>query len=163
MSVDLEQRLRVFYASAPQNVHPIRTLEISHSAMSTWHLWREPYVGVAGGFTMTPANIEITLAGSPGNLDQVYDIRLGLVDDMDIFREQMDLVPLYTAEKARVVYREYLSDDLVNHQGMATLQVESVSWVKGGAQIKAVSPRLNITRTGELYVPKVIPMLRGFL
>ncbi len=164
MSLDLETALRTFLASAPQTVHAIQTLQISHSAMSqAWHLWREPYVGVAGGYTMQPCNIEIKLAGSAGHLDQKFDIRLGLVDIEDAFRAELDLIPVTTQEKIAVVYREYLSNDLVNAQATATLQVESVSYVKGAATISAVSPRLNITRTGELYAPKDIPMLRGFL
>lgn len=168
MSLDLETRLKTFFASAPQNVHPIQTLEISHSAMTqTYHLWREPYAGtttVAGVVkTMQPANIEIKLAGSPGHLDQKFDIRLGLVDSMDEFREQLDHIPVSTLEKIKIIYREFLSDDLTAPQATATLQAESVSYVKGAASISAVSPRLNITRTGELYAPKEIPMLRGFL
>lgn len=168
MSLDLESRLRVFLASAPQNVHPVQTIEISHSAMTkVWHLWREPYVGttyVDGvARTMEPCNIEIKLAGSAGHLDQKFDIRLGLVDAMDLFREQIDLIPIDTTEKATLIYREFLSDDLTQPQASARLQVENVSWAKGVANISAVSPRLNITRTGELYAPKEIPMLRGFL
>jgi hypothetical protein len=163
MSLDLESALRTFYASAPQTKHPVATLEISHSAITTWHLWREPYVGTAGGNAMTPANIETKLAGSPGHLDQRYDIRLGLVDAEDLFRDQMDLIPVNTLEKIVAVHREYLSDDLVNAQAEATLQVESVAWIKGAANIVAVSPRFNVTRTGEVYSPKTIPMLRGFI
>lgn len=163
MSLDLESALTVFLASAPQTIYPIQTLEISHSAMTTWHLWREPYAGVAGGNTMQPVNLEIKLAGSPGHLDQKFDIRIGLVDIEDIFREQLDLIPISTAEKIVIIYREYLSDDLVTAQATATLQAESISYVKGAANISAVSPRLSITRTGELYIPKDIPMLRGFL
>ncbi|MHB8947559.1 MAG: hypothetical protein ACYC4S_00660 [Rhodoferax sp.] len=164
MSLDLETRLRTFFASAPQTIHPIQTLQISHSAMSkTYHLWREPYAGTAGGFAMEPINFEIKLAGSPGHLDQKFDIQLCLVDAMDEFRDQMDRIPVNTLEKIAVVYREYLSDDLVNAQATATLQVESISYVKGAASLSAVSPRLNVTRTGELYTPKDVPMLRGFL
>lgn len=164
MSLDLESALKTFLASAPQTDHAIQTLQISHSAMSqVWHLWREPYVGTAGGYTMQPCNIEIKLAGSAGHLDQQFDIRLGLVDIEDTFRAELDLIPVTTLEKIAVVYREYLSSDLVNAQASATLQVESVSYVKGAATLSAVSPRLNITRTGELYAPKDIPMLRGFL
>ena len=85
------------------------------------------------------------------------------MDIEDAFRAELDLIPVTTQEKIAVVYREYLSNDLVNAQATATLQVESVSYVKGAATISAVSPRLNITRTGELYAPKDIPMLRGFL
>ena len=164
MSLDIEARLRTFLASAPQTVHSIQTLQISHSAMSkTYHLWREPYVGVAGGYAMQPCNIEIKLAGSPGHLDQKFEIRLGLVDIEDEFRRELDAIPIDTQEKIAVVYREYLSDDLVNAQAVATLQVEAISYVKGAANMSAVSPRYNITRTGELFTPRDIPMLRGFL
>ena len=112
---------------------------------------------------MEPCNIEIKLAGSQGNLDQAFDIRLGLVDIEDVFREQLDLIPVATLEKIQIVYREYLSDDLTTPQATATLQAESISYAIGAATISAVSPRLNISRTGELYTPKDIPMLRGFL
>ena len=169
MSLDLEARLRVFLASAPQTVHPVQTLQISHSAMSkTYHLWREPYAGTttiegAVVVAMQPMNIEIKLAGSQGHLDQAFDIRLDLVDIADEFREQLDRIPVDTLEKIRIVYREYLSDDLAAIQATVTLQAESVSYMKGAAAISAVSPRLNMTRTGEIYSQKDIPMLRGFL
>lgn len=169
MSLDLEQKLRVFFASAPQNVHPIQTLQISHSAMTkTYHLWREPYNGqttLENGSVvdMEVVNMEIKLAGSQGHLDQRFDIALDLVDIDDEFREEMDRIPIDTQEKIQIVYREYLSDDLTEVQAQATLEAESVSYKKGGANIVAVSPRLNVTRTGELYTPRDVPMLRGFV
>ena len=169
MALDLESRLRTFLASAPQNVHPIKTLQISHSAMTrTYYLWREPYPGqvtIEGDVTVAvvPCNIEIKLAGSEGHLDQVFEILLDLVDIEDEFREQLDLIPVDTAEKIAIVYREYLSDDLTQAQASATLQAEAVSYEKGAATISAVSPRLNALRTGELYTPRDVPMLRGFL
>lgn len=164
MSLDLETRLRTFFASSPQAMHPVQTLQISHSAMTkVFHLWREPYAGVAGGNTMLACNLEIKLAGSPGHLDQVFSISIDTTDIEDIFRQQLDRIPVATAEKISIVYREYLSDDLATAQASATLQAESVSFVKGAANITATSPRLNLTRTGDLYTPKEIPMLRGFL
>jgi hypothetical protein len=167
MSLDIEARLRVFLASAQQTMWAIATLEISHSAMSrTFNLWREPCAGttyVSGvPHTMEPCNMEIKLAGSHGHLDQRFDIQLGIVDIEDIFRAEMDLVPVNTTEKIHVVYREYLSDDLTLPQATVILQVESISYTIGAASISAVSPRLNVTRTGELYTPRDVPMLRGF-
>lgn len=167
MSLDLEQRLRVFLASAPRSVWSISTIQISHSAMSrTFHLWREPRFGTtqAGGVTMNmePCNFEVKLAGSDGNLDQRFDIRVDLVDIDDIFREQMDRIPIDTKEKISVIYREYMSDDLTAPQATAILQVESISYAIGAANISAVSPRLNVTRSGEIYSPRDVPMLRGF-
>ncbi len=168
MSLDLETRLRRFLASAPQTIWTIATLQIGHSAMTrTYYLWREPYLGqaVVDGVTvdMQPCNMEIKLAGNEGHLDQRFDIRLGLFDIEDEFREQLDRIPINTTEKVRIVYREYLSDDLTVAQSTAVLEAESISYAIGAASISAVSPRLNMSRTGELYAPKDIPMLRGFL
>lgn len=156
--------MRRFHASAPQTVHRIQTLQISHSAMTqVFHLWREPFAGTAGGNAMQPANIEIALAGSTGNLDQKFNIKLGLVDIEDIFRDQLDLIPVDTRELIKVIYREFLSDDLDYAEATVSLQAESVTYAKGGASISAVSPRLSILRTGELYSPREVPTLRGFL
>ncbi|MDH6185476.1 DUF1833 family protein [Polaromonas sp. CG_23.6] len=168
MSLDLESRLRAFLASAPQTVHPVQTLEISHSAMSqTFHLWREPYAGttsVAGvARAMRPVNFEIKLAGSEGHLDQKFSIAIDTVDPDNTLRNELDRIPVATLEKIVIVYREFLSDDLTAPQATARLQVEAISYVKGAANLTAVSPRLNMLRTGETYTPKDIPMLRGFL
>ena len=169
MSLDLEARLRVFLAAAPQRVRSIPTIEISHSAMSkTYHLWREPYGGATTTETgqvvqMQGANFEISLAGEHGHLDQQFQIKLDTTDIEDAFREQMDRIPVDTLERVRVVYREYLSDDLTDPQAVAPLQVESVSYAIGAASISAVSPRLNVLSTGELYTPRDVPMLRSVL
>ena len=168
MSLDIEQKLKVFLASAPQNIYSVMTLEISHSAMSkVYYLWREPYVGEitteTGVKTVTPLNMDIKLAGSENNLDQKFNILIDLTDVNDEFREQLDSIPLETEEKIKVVYREYLSDDLTEVLAQANLQAESISFTIGAAAIVAVQPRLSMTRTGEIYSPKVIPMLRGFL
>lgn len=167
MSLDLETKLKTFLASAPQTIWPIQTLEISHSAISqTFNLWREPYAGTttvdAVVKTMQPCNIEIKLAGNEGHLDQKFDIKLGLADAADIFREQLDRIPVTTTEKIVITYREFLSDDLTAPQAAAVLHAESISYAIGVAVISAVSPRLNISRTGEIYSPKSVPMLRGF-
>lgn len=168
MSLDLETRLRTFLASAPQTMHPVQTLEISHSAMSeTFHLWREPYAGTTtvdgAARTMRPVNFETKLAGSEGHLDQKFSIAISTVDDDNTLRNELDRIPVNTLEKIVVIYREFLSDDLSSPQATARLQVEAISYVKGAANITAVSPRLNMLRTGETYTPKDVPMLRGFL
>lgn len=169
MSLSLEDRLRVFLASAPRNIRRIETIEISHSAMTqTFYLWREPYEGEIttedGVRTVQPLNMEIKLAGDEGHLDQSFEIRIDTTDVEDEFREQMDLIPLDTLEKIRCVYREYLSDDLTEMvAGPAVLQVESISYQIGAALISAVTPKYSITRTGENYVPRDVPMLRSFI
>jgi hypothetical protein len=168
MSLDMETKLRTFFASAPQVIHKIDVMEISHSEMSkTYYLWREPYGGEVttedGVRTVQPCNFEVKPAGSNQNLDQVYEIKLDTNDIEDDFRNEMDSIPLNTLEFVRVVVREYLSDDLTDPQSRAVLQVENVGYKVGAAMIKAVSPRFNVTRTGELYVVRDIPMLRSFV
>ncbi|MCC2632117.1 MAG: hypothetical protein K0S48_3 [Ramlibacter sp.] len=168
MSLDIEQRLKVFLASAPQSIWPIQTLEISHSAMTqAYCLWREPYFGTvtteSGGIAVQPVNFEIVLAGTEGHLDQNFEIRIDTTDIEDQFREEMDRIPLNTLEKIRCVYREYLSDDLTDMVARAVLEVESISYQVGAAAIQAVTPKYNMLRTGELYVPRECPTLRSFL
>lgn len=168
MSLDIEQRLKVFFASAPQVVHKVDTLEISHSQMSrTYYLWREPYAGEVttedGVRAVECVNFEVKPAGSQQNLDQVYEVRLDTADIDDVFRNEMDRVPIETTEFVRLVFREYLSDDLTEPMSRAVLQAETMSYKTGAAAIRAVTPRLNITRTGELYTVRDIPMLRSFM
>ncbi|UXC34775.1 DUF1833 domain-containing protein [Cupriavidus gilardii] len=169
MSLDINGKLRTFFASAPQTKYVVPVLEIRHSAMSNaWYLWRE---GVEGKVTLETgrvvvaegANFSVKLAGTPAHLDQEYSFTLSTVDIEDKFRAELDRIPIDTKEKIVLVYREYLSDDLGYPNAVAKLQVESLSYELGAATISAVAPRLNITRTGELYTPKEIPMLRGFL
>lgn len=167
--ISLEQRLKVFFASAPQNIYSIQVLEISHSMMpKTYYLWREPKFGKVriNGATyvdVQPLNIEIKIAGTSNNLDQKFEIRIDTTDIENEFRDALDAIPVDTTEKIKVVYREYLSDDLTTEQAVANLQAESVTYMIGAASISAVSTRLNINRTGELYSTKDVPMMRGFL
>ena len=169
MSLSIEDRLKVVLASAPRNVHRIETIEFSHSAMTkTYYLWREPYAGSitteSGVRTVEPVNLAIKLANDEGNLDQNFDIRISTVDIEDEFREQLDLIPVDTLEKIRCVYREYLSDDLTTMvAGPAVLQVEALACEVGVAAISAVYAKYNVLRVGELYVPRDVPMLRGWL
>lgn len=168
MSLDIEQRLRVFLASAPARIRQIQVLEIWHSAISQrYFLWREPYDGMVhtaehGWVAVRPLNMQIVLSGTEANLDQQFDISIDTVDENDEFRTELDRVPIDTQERISVVYREYLSDDLEEPLAIAFLQTETIAYKKGAATITAVAPRLNAMRTGELYEPRVVPMLRAF-
>src|SRR3954470_3523319 len=170
MGLDVEQKLRVFWASAPQRDYVVETLELSHSAMSqVYRFWHEPDPGVVtietgAAVDVTPMNFEIRRAGSGPNLDQVYQIMLDTVDAgvKNELRAQLQRVPLDTKERVRLVLREYLVSDLTDVLSRGVLQLESVSYKLGVAALKAISPRLNLSRTGELYVPREVPMLRSF-
>lgn len=169
MALDLEESLRVFLASAPQTRHLIQTVELTHSDLSqAWRFWREPYIGEVTTegdeeVEMIPVGMAIELAGTEGNLDQVFKIGIDTTDADDILRGELNAIPLDTNEKVRCVYREYLSDDLTQPVAVGVLQVESITFVRGTATLSAVSPRLNVTRTGLTYTPRDIPMLRGFI
>jgi hypothetical protein len=169
MSLSLDARLRTFLASAPRTAHLIQTVELSHSMMlKRYFLWREPYSGVIttedGLWVVEPVNMAISLSGDEGHLDQNFEIRISTVDIEDEFREQLDSIPVDTLEKIRCVYREYLSDDLTDIvTGPIVLQVEAITQVIGAASLQAVYTRYNQLRTGEAYVPRDVPMLRGFL
>jgi hypothetical protein len=166
--VDMAERLRVFFASAPMVAHQVEVLEISHSAMTkTYRLWRETEPGTVttenGEQAVEPWNFQLKRAGTDAHLDQVYEIPFDTTDTMDEFREQMARIPLNTTERVRIVIREYLSDDLTEMLSRAVLQVEEVSYKIGAAVIHAAQPRLNSLRTGENYTPREVPMLRNFL
>lgn len=169
MSDDVEQKLKVFFASAPQLERRIEVLEIGHSAMTkTYWCAREPYPFQVTDETavvrdVTPLNFEAKRAGTTAHLDQIYEIALDTTDITDEFRENMKLVPLYSTEPVRVVLREYLSDDLTDVLSRAVLRLEEVSYKIGAAMLHAVQPRLNMLRTGTSYTPRRVPMMRAFV
>ena len=88
---------------------------------------------------------------------------LDTADIADEFRGEMDCVPVETSEHVLLTFREYLSDDLADVLTRAVLQLETVTYRLGAALLTAVSPRLNVQRTGELYTTRDVPMLRSFL
>lgn len=169
MAIDLAARLRRFYASAPQRIREITTVSIAHPLLSqTWHLWPEPYQGtvtLATGavVTMRPCAMVVEPAGSPGHLDQVYRIGLDTTDPEDTFRAEIDRIPLDDTTPISLTYGLYLSDDLSDPQATEVIYVESASWERGKALLTAARPRLNLLRTGRLYTPRDIPMLRAFV
>lgn len=169
MSLDTEARLRRFLASAETAEHEVPTLEIGHSAMSrTRYLWREPYAGTftdenGNVRTAEPVNMAIKRAGSDGTLDQNFDILIDCTDIEDEIRAELDAIPLDTAERISCTFRCYLSGDLTAVLERAALHVESATLNRGVLMLAAEFPRLNVTRTGEIYAPRDVPMLRGFL
>ncbi len=169
MAEDLESELRRVLVMAPQDVWIIPVLSFGHSAMSkTWHLWNQPYEGsvtIEGGVVVPVeiANLQPELAGTPANLDQSYKVALDITDVNDQFHEELDRIPLDTAEPMQLIYREYLSSDLTSIQASVTLEIISCTTNLGAAGIVANAPRFNVSRTGVLYTPSLFPMLRSFL
>lgn len=170
MALDLTESLRVFFASAPPRLRSIVVLAISHSAMTrTYYLWRESSgesVTLESGAVVQPepANFTESLAGSPGNLDQVFSISLSTLGQAgETFRAELRRIPLLSTELLKMQYMEYRSDQLALGPGASVaLQVESISYDTGSATFTAVSPRLKSNRTGEIYSLRQFPMLRAF-
>ena len=167
MALDIDTRLKEFFASNPPGKYSIYTLAIAHSALSkVFRFWNQPGIGcldVEGVLEEhRSVNFEVKQAGTNKNLDQIFKIALDVVDSQDELRAELDRIPLDTKEKIVIVFREFLYPVLDTPCGIARLQAESLSYIKGAANVNAVSPRYRMLRTGEVYSPKDIPMLRGF-
>lgn len=166
--LSLEEKLKIFWVTSPQNKRAIPTIQLGHSQMSrTYYLWPEPYTSTintgSGTVTVEPANFTAKLADTANNLDQKYTITLELIDSQDIFRNELDRISVNTSEKILLTYREYLSDNLNAPQAQVTLTVATVAFTVDGAQFECTVPKYNKQSTGELYTPFGIPLLRGFL
>ena len=168
MSTDIEPALREWFAVSPPAVRAIPVVVISHPALTQrFAFWTEPYFGSVtsseyGPMVVRYAPMAVEIAGSEANLDQEYKITLDTTDVQDIFRDELDRIPLNTTSRIRVDILSYLSNDLEHEQESATLQAETISYIIGTATITAVVPRYNVLSTGELYEPGVVPMLRAF-
>jgi hypothetical protein len=164
---DQELVLTRFFASSPANDYVLETLEIGDPLMTrSYHLWRETVAGTTtvGGVprAMEPCNFEIKRAGSPGHLDQKFDLLVDTTDIQDTLRGEMDRVGKYPAEPVRVTVREFLKSDLASPQSTAVLKIENITYNHGSANISAVSRRLNVTGTGVTFNSQRFPMLRAF-
>ncbi|CAN5651883.1 hypothetical protein BH10PSE18_BH10PSE18_15310 [soil metagenome] len=168
MAEDLEAELRRVLVTAPQDVWIIPVISYSHPDMSkVWHLWNQPYedhITLEGGSIVLAeiANLQPELAGTPANLDQSYKVALDITDINDKFHEELDRIPLNTTVPMQMVYREYLSNDLTIVQASVPLEVITCTTSPGTAGIVANAPRFNVSRTGETYTTRDIPMMRGF-
>lgn len=168
MSLDIEERLRIFLASSPPAQRQIPVVVIDHPALTRrFAFWWEPYPGQVvttdhGPLDVQYAPMMIELAGSEANLDQEYQLTLDTTDVQDEFRDQLDRIPIDTQDKVRLFFYEFMSDDLDNEQTRGALEAETISFVIGTATIKAISPRYNVLSTGEKYEPGQVPMLRAF-
>lgn len=170
MALDLGTELRDHLISAAPKDYGVAVLSFAHSAMSqTWHVWQEGAPGQVriedeSLIDVMCVNVSVEIAGTESNLDQAFSIALDTTDIEDLFREELDRIPLDTTEYMRITYREYLASMLLDGpQAHVELDALSVSCQIGGAIIQAYAPRYNVSRTGDLYSPRDVPMLRGFL
>ena len=166
MSADSE-----FFLNSKSSVVQLELIEISHSKFTqTYRVVRNAMQGVTvtleteaqATFDYYPLRIENN--GSKDDLDQSFTITLG--DLGEVLPQELDSVASQDgfAEKPRVLYRTYRSDDLTRPLfGPILLEVESFAFNREGSSFTAKAPSLNINKTGELYLLERFPMLRGFL
>ncbi len=168
MALDIDERLKRYLASNPPGEYPIYTLAIQHPDLSkVFRFWNQPGVGwldVEGELMEhRSCNFFVERSGTNANLDQIFNIDIDAVDSQDEFRSELDRIPIDTKQRIVNVYREFLYPVLDAPTAVARLQAESLTYVKGAVRIEAVSPRYNMLRTGEVYSPLTVPMLRGFM
>lgn len=164
-----EEQLKVFWASSPQNIRRIPTFEFSHSdAPQIIRIWRETYNGTVkdelnADILMTSVAFKDDIVTSEDNLEQKYVLLVDLTDSQDLFREILDAIPINTTEAILVKCREYLSNNLNVIQASIDLIVEKIDFTQEGTKITCITPRTNLTTTGDIYTPLEVPMLRGYL
>lgn len=160
-----------FLGSSPHVVH-LELVEISHFRFSqTYRFVRNAVAGVTvthenppgGSFAYSYLPMQIRRLGSSNDLDQVLRIQLG--DVSTIVAQELDAV--FDANgmsiKPTLKYRVYRSDVLTAPMfGPTVHEIVTMAMTKEGVAFDAVSPRLNLGRTGKLYVAKDFPMLKPF-
>ncbi len=160
-----------FFLNSKSSVVQLELVEISHPNFTkVYRVVRNAVQGVTvkletganATFDYYPLRIENN--GDRDDLDQSFTFTLG--DLGDVLPKELDAVALGNgfAEKPKVVYRTYRSDDLNRPLfGPVNLEVESFAFNRDGSTFTAKAPSLNLNKTGETYTLERFPMLRGFL
>lgn len=160
-----------FLGSPPQVVH-LELIEISHFRFTqTYRFVRNAVAGITvthesppgGNFAYTYLPMQIRRLGSSNDLDQSLRIQLG--DVSTIVAKELDSVFDQNGMdvKPTLKYRVYRSDTLTAPIfGPTVHEIANMSMTKEGVAFDAVAPRLNLGRTGKLYVAKDFPMLKPF-
>lgn len=164
-------KLTEFFLASTHAAVQLETIEISHPDMlTTWRLCRNNRENL----TVTLENstnaifeyspMKISQSGTRDDLD--YGLRIAFGDLGEIIPDQLDAIEAADGMQVlpTVKYRVYDSTDLTEPLlGPFNLQAKQIIFNGTGATIEAVAPRLNLSRTGELYRVDRFPMLRGLL
>lgn len=120
--------------------------------------------GPAGPFEYEYVPMQIERLGSGTDMDQSIKVTLG--DVGLLLAQQLELIDFYNANaiKPIVRYRAYRSDSLTAPLTVtpAVLEMKRVTFNSQGAAFEAVSPYLNVGRTGIIYTIKDFPTLKAF-
>lgn len=143
----------------------------SHMDLSSTDAFGNPKRGVivtheggAGPFEYEFAPIKIEKLGSGTDMDQSLRVTLGDVGEE--LPQQLDRVDFFNANtvKPTVRYRTYRSDNLTAPltEVPVILEIKRVMMSKQGSAFEAVSPYLNVGRTGIVYTVRDFPTMKAF-
>lgn len=160
-----------YYLHSPPGVVELELLEISHPSFTkTYRICGNStedvvvtHEGGAGPFTYTYFPLQIRRLGTQNDLDQSLKIDLG--DLGTVLPQEVDSV--LSANKMLVKpvlkYRTYDHRNLtVPLFGPSVHEITSANFNRSGASFEASPPKLNVTRTGKLYIVEKFPMLIAF-
>lgn len=159
-----------FLGSAP-SVRQFDCLEITHpNFTTTYRIVRNATRGVsvthegpAGPFAYTYYPCTIKPVGNTSDMGQSLAVTLGDLGTII----QKEIAVLTAANKMNirpvVKFRTYRSDDLTQPMfGPLVLEISTITCAEEGNTFEAHAPRINSTRTGNLYTRDQFPMLAGF-
>lgn len=120
--------------------------------------------GGAGPFEYEYVPLKIDRLGSGTDMDQ--SIRVTLGDVGTILAQQLERIDLFNANtiKPIVRYRAYSSNSLTVPLTVTpvVLEMKRVVFNREGASFEAISPYLNVGKTGIVYTTKDFPTMKAF-
>lgn len=164
--------LSQFYLSSAPSIVQLDTLEITHPNFTQiYRLVRNAPAGLdafvegpSGPFHFDYYPMEITPIGSGSDLAQSLQVTLGDLGNVI----QKEIQAITEANKMDIrpvaVFRTFRSDVLTSGPmfGPLTLEISKVTCSSEGNSFECHAPRVNNSRTGELYTIEQFPMLAGF-
>lgn len=161
-----------FFFNSASSVVALETLEIAHPSFSkTYYVVRNAIKGITAmledGTTIVTFDyypLQIKQTGASDDLDQTMQIDLG--DLGEIIPQEIDncFAAGTMLTKPTLIYRVYRSDDLTAPMdGPFLFEITSIGSQQGSSSFMAGAPKLNNSRTGEIYSLDRFPMLAGFL
>ena len=163
--------LSEFYLSSASSVVELDLLEISHPNFTMVHRIVRNYA-INNGVQVTLEDsssqffwfypIGLKLTGADTDLDQTMEINFG--DVGEVLPQELDAVATANGfrTKPTVIYRSYRSDNLAAPMyGPVSFQVQTIGSAKAGSTLNVTAPKLNLSKTGEVYTLDRFPPLRN--
>lgn len=161
-----------YFLNSNATVVQLETLEISHPSFSkVYRIVRNAMNGITAkledGVTMATFEyypLQLKQTGSSDDLDQKLQIDLGDLGETIPTEIDNCFAAATMLTKPTVLYRVYRSDDLTQPlDGPFRYELTTLGQKIEGASFAAEAPRLNNSRTGDVYTLTRFPMLTGFL